>query len=186
MKSGEWRWDRPRPQSDFAAHLESPNPPDACIYRYMYIYIYIYIYTSLSITSSDVAARGIPTFPRRDSEPRKRLRESRAMPCVLLSSMCVIALFSRSLFSGLESLLGNLEMDIACCLSCFAFELRITFRSASELRLGVSALGRGAKPLAELGLKQSSARRGLSTRTSQSRGRSYIYIERERDREIER
>ena len=39
--------------------------------------------------------------------PQKRLQEKRAIPCVLLSLKCIIALFSRSLFLGLESLLGN-------------------------------------------------------------------------------
>ena len=52
--------------------------------------------------------RNIAEFPRRDSKPKTRLRESRAISCVLLSRMCAIALLSRSLFLGLESLLGSL------------------------------------------------------------------------------
>ena len=50
----------------------------------------------------------IQEFPRRDTKPKKRLQENRAIPCVLLSLMCIIALFSWSLLLGLESLLGNL------------------------------------------------------------------------------
>ena len=45
----------------------------------------------------------IPEFPRGDSKPKKRLQENRAIPCLVLSSMCVIDLFSRSLLLGLES-----------------------------------------------------------------------------------
>lgn len=40
--------------------------------------------------------------------PQKRLQENRARRCLLLSLMCIIALFSWSIFLGLESLLGNL------------------------------------------------------------------------------
>ena len=40
---------------------------------------------------------------RLHSKPKKRLQENRAIPCVSLSLMCVIALFSQSLFLGLES-----------------------------------------------------------------------------------
>ena len=55
----------------------------------------------------DWRLRGVSKkFPRRGSTPKKGLRENRAIPCVLLSLMRVIALFSWSLFLGLE--LGNL------------------------------------------------------------------------------
>ena len=49
----------------------------------------------------------IPKFPRRDSKPKKRLREHRAIIHIKDNNTNGIALFSRSLFLGLESLLGN-------------------------------------------------------------------------------
>ena len=52
--------------------------------------------------------RIVQAFPRRDSKRKKRLQENGAIQCVLLCLMCMIALFSWSLFVGLESLLGNL------------------------------------------------------------------------------
>ena len=70
---------------------------------------------------------GSEKFPRRDSRPKRRLRENIAMPCVILYSMCIITVFSRSLFLGLESLLGNLGIrtlgfdpgqQIASCTAC--------------------------------------------------------------------
>ena len=51
--------------------------------------------------------RHVQEFPRRDSKPKKRLHENGAIPCVMLSLMCIITLFSRSLFLGLGSLRGN-------------------------------------------------------------------------------
>ena len=104
------------------------------IYAYIYIYICIHILLVIIIVSpllsrtcaSDRIARRpllarqparlacrrfvlIQEFPGRDSKPKKRLQENTAIPCVLLSWMCIsIALFSRSLFLGLESLLANL------------------------------------------------------------------------------
>ena len=49
----------------------------------------------------------IPEFARRGSKPRTD-QENRAIPCVLLPLMRILALFSRSLFLGSESLLGIL------------------------------------------------------------------------------
>ena len=68
----------------------------------------------LTASTSICRRRAISQFTRRDSENKKRLRESRAIPCVLLSLMCIIALFSRNLFLGLESLLGNLKWCVHC------------------------------------------------------------------------
>ena len=39
------------------------------------------------------------------------LQENRAIPCVVLPLMCIIALFSWSLFLGLESFLGKVWID---------------------------------------------------------------------------
>ena len=38
----------------------------------------------------DLRIYGIPKFPRRDSKPRRRLREKRAIPFLLLSLMCIM------------------------------------------------------------------------------------------------
>ena len=70
------------------------------IYIYIYIYIHIY-YTYIHIWNK------IPELPRRDSKPKKRLRENRATTQIKVDSIRGIALFSWSLFLGLESLLGN-------------------------------------------------------------------------------
>ena len=53
----------------------------------------------------------VSKFPRRDSKPEKRLRENRAV-IHINNNAHGIALFSWSLFSGLESLLWN------SCLPC--------------------------------------------------------------------
>ena len=49
----------------------------------------------------------IPEFPGRDSKPKKRLREDRAITHINNNTAHGVALSSRSLFLGLESLLGN-------------------------------------------------------------------------------
>ena len=54
----------------------------------------------------------VPEFTRKDSKPKKGLQEHRAIPCALWSLMCIIALCSRSLFLGLESLLVNLGISL--------------------------------------------------------------------------
>ena len=67
--------------------------------------------TCLRTFSSEAPGQGgevnIPKFPGRDSEPKKRLRENRTMTHIKNNDTQDKALFSRSLFLGLESLLGN-------------------------------------------------------------------------------
>ena len=65
-------------------------------------------YPSLSLAgSSRKCLDYIQEFPRRDSKPKKRLRENRAIIQIKDNNTHGIALFSRSLFLGLESLLGK-------------------------------------------------------------------------------
>ena len=98
-----------------------------CICIYMCIYIYIYIYLS--------------ELPRRDSKIKKRLQETSAIPRVLLSLMCMIALFSRSLFWGLESLLEKLwtvSVRSLCHLRCLPAYMLTCLHDRGPFRTGCS------------------------------------------------
>ena len=78
----------------------------------MYIYIYIYTviaiisYKYYSLLSLFVALSN--NFPEETAKTKKRLQENMSISRVLLSLVCIIALSSRSLIFGLESLPGNL------------------------------------------------------------------------------
>ena len=86
----------------------------------------------------------IQEFPRRDSKPKKRSKKTRRYHvCVCL--WCIIALFSRSLFLGLESPLGNLgiyvfSIVILICPSCCV----IAVASFDVIRLDVCLSMHGA------------------------------------------
>ena len=70
--------------------------------------IIIIIISSSSSRSSSSSSLYISTTHNTYNHytPNSILQENRAIPCVLLSSMCIIALFSWSLLLGLESFLG--------------------------------------------------------------------------------
>ena len=58
-------------------------------------------------SSEQYTIKQIPKFPRRDSKPKKRLRENTVMIHIKDNITHGIALFSWGLFVGLESLPGN-------------------------------------------------------------------------------
>ena len=126
--------------------------------------------TSLCVyLSSCLPLYTIPKFPRRDSKPKKRLRENRAIILIKDNHTHGIALFSLSLFLGFEYLLGNSWMRIFLS-ACLALYLYVsTSLLPVEVRYDISCFRRLARNARCETMSQLTADAGFSQKSRAKR-----------------